>query len=402
MENLNTPSNVNDGRQPSDTARRTLEGTATVSVPAPSPLAELTTLPPPSTPQPSDLAARPSSGAPAAAPEAFPIIPGYEILRRLGQGGMGQVYKARHADSDRLVAVKIIRADRQEDVQIIRRFQREAKAGRRVDHPNIVAFLDAQQIENLCYLTMEYVEGNDLAQLLVQADGPLAVPLACECARQAALGLQHAHERGLIHRDVKPSNLLLCKEVMVVKILDMGLVRLGACPESGHAESELTISGVMMGTPAYMAPEQVFDAKNVDGRADIYSLGCTLYEMLAGRPPHRHQMKEPPPLNYVRPEVSPVLAAVVQTMMARMPEDRYAAAVDVAMALTPFCHKRADSMGRHEEAVEPKASAEPNVPGAPRANHWLLWLSVGAAILVVLLLGLGLAWIVGHTPPSPP
>src|SRR5262249_34067620 len=136
--------------------------------------------------------------------------------------------------------------------------------------------------------------------------------------------------------------LVLTKE-NVVKILDMGLVRLGMCPDTGHAESELTISGVMMGTPAYMAPEQVFDARNVDGRADIYSLGCTLYQLLAEEPPHRHQMKEPPPLDWKRSAVSPVLAAVVRRMMARMPEDRYSAAIDVVTALTPFCYDRTEA-----------------------------------------------------------
>jgi serine/threonine protein kinase len=289
---------------------------------------------------------------------------------------MGQVFKARPAGTDRLVALKIIRADRQEDVQHIRRFQREAKAGRRLDHPNIVAFYDAQQLDTVCFLTMEFVDGSDLAQLLEQADDPLPVRLACDCARQAALGLQHAHERGLIHRDIKPSNLLLTKD-SVVKILDMGLVRLGACPETGHAESELTHSGVMMGTPAYMAPEQVFDARNVDGRADIYSLGCTLYELLAGRPPHRHQMKEPPPLDWVRREVSPILGAVVQRMMARMPEDRYPAAVDVVKALTPFCHDRSGPAAWEDEAGRPHAggrarSSRPSGAWRARAMAFLL------------------------------
>jgi serine/threonine protein kinase len=333
----------------------------------PEELAALETAAHVSTPEPSATAGLSATRTPSAAPEQYPTIPGFEILSHLGRGGMGQVYKARPTGSDRPVALKIIRSDRQEDVQLIRRFEREARAGRRLDHPNIVAFHDAQQLECFCFLTMEFVDGCDLAQLLEQSDGPLPIPLACDCARQAALGLQHAHERGLIHRDIKPSNLLLTREGNVVKILDMGLVRLGVCPESGHAESELTHSGVMMGTPAYMAPEQVFDARNVDGRADIYSLGCTLYELLAGRPPHRHQMKEPPPLDWVRPGVSPILGAVVQRMMARMPEDRYPAAVDVVKALTPFCHDRGKASSRRDEGrhrPQPGADAAPSRSGA--------------------------------------
>jgi tRNA A-37 threonylcarbamoyl transferase component Bud32 len=314
---------------------------------------------------------------------------------------MGQVYKARPTDSDRIVALKVIRSDRQEDLQLVRRFQREARAGRRLDHPNIVTFYDAQQVENVYYLTMEFVDGSDLARLQEQSDGPLAVTLACECARQAARGLQHAHERGLIHRDIKPSNLLLTKEG-TVKILDMGLVRLGACPETGHADTDLTHSGVMMGTPAYMAPEQVFDARNVDGRADIYSLGCTLYELLAGRPPHRHQMKEPPPLHWARPEISPVLAAVVQRMMARMPEDRYAAAVDVVKALAPFCHGHADASRRKDEMRDGLHAAAAAASRPSRASRRLLWLALAGAVLVAVLGLFGLARARGAAPAMAP
>jgi serine/threonine protein kinase len=391
---LSTSSQGDDDLAGSQSPRGGLEGSVTVfAQPSPHPAldpAVLSTALAPSTPEPSACATRHSGGAPPAPQPAYPTIPGYDILDHLGKGGMGQVFKARPVGTDRLVALKVIRSDRQEDVQLVRRFQREAKAGSRLDHPNIVAFYEAQQVENVCFLTMELVDGRNLAQLLEQADGPLPVPLACECARQAALGLQHAHERGLIHRDIKPSNLLLTNEGRVVKILDMGLVRLGACPETGHAETDLTHSGVMMGTPAYMAPEQVFDARNVDGRADIYSLGCTLYELLAGRPPHRHQMKEPLALNWVRPEVSPVLAAVVQRMMARMPEDRYVAAVDVVKALTPFSHDRADAWGHADEPANgPSAGARPDAAAMPRVLRWLLWLALVGALLLFGIIVVG-------------
>jgi serine/threonine protein kinase len=373
--NLSTPHPSDDDR-----AGAGPEGIATVSAaPAPreAPAAERSTVAPPSTPEPSAAVSRPPSGALAAIPVEFPVIPGFEILEHLGQGGMGQVFKARQLDQDRLVALKIIRADRQEEEHLIQRFRREIKAGRRLDHPNIVAFYEDIRVDDLHFLTMEYVDGCDLAELL-DRPSPFPVDLACDCVRQAALGLQHAHDRGLIHRDIKPSNLLLAKTGHVVKILDMGLARLGAAAQ-GEGETELTHTGVMMGTPAYMAPEQVFDARNADGRADIYSLGCTLYHLLAGSPPHRHQMKEPPPLHWARPEISPILSAVVRRMMARMPEDRYPAAQDVAKALAPFCGRT--GLPAHEHRAKPR-----------RSTQRLLWCGLGGILLLLVLAAV--AWIV--------
>src|SRR5262249_37439545 len=150
-------------------------------------------------------------------------------------------------------------------------------------HPNIVTLYDAAEADGVHYLAMEYVEGVDLAAL-VKSRGPLPVTQACDFVRQASLGLQHAHERGLVHRDVKPSNLLLAAGSGVVKVLDLGLARVERLAEEGETSSYLTREGDMMGTPDFIAPEQALDPHKADIRADIYSLGCTLYYLLAGHP----------------------------------------------------------------------------------------------------------------------
>src|SRR5262249_17460453 len=205
------------------------------------------------------------------------------ILATLGQGGMGHVYKAMHERLDRIVALKVIRQDRQ-DTEAIRRFRKEAKAAAKLSHPNIVIVHDFDQVGDNCFIAMEYVEGIDLYHL-VKEQGPLAPLLACDYIRQVALGLQHAHERGLVHRDIKPANLLVAglqlgsskKEPSdsspgVVKILDMGMALLqGVGKDSVHIAAD----GGLMGTPDYMAPEQAMDFRQVDIRADLYSLGCT-------------------------------------------------------------------------------------------------------------------------------
>src|SRR6266478_7802244 len=223
----------------------------------------------------------------------MPAIPGYTILATLGQGGMGHVYKAVQERLDRIVALKVIRHDRQ-DTEAIRRFRREAKAAAKLSHPNIVIVHDFDQVGDNCFIAMEYVEGTDLYHL-VKEQGPLPPPQACDYVRQVALGLQHAHERGLVHRDIKPANLLVAGVQIDpstkapadltpggVKILDMGMALLhGIDKDSMHGMPD----GGLMGTPDYMAPEQALDFRQVDIRADLYSLGCTFYFLLTGRPP---------------------------------------------------------------------------------------------------------------------
>ena len=185
-----------------------------------------------------------------------------------------------HTKLKRPVAIKVLPTDRLRDPRAVARFQREVEAVGRLGHPNIVQALDANELDGRHLLVTEFVDGVDLSRL-VRSGGPLPIPDACEIVRQAALGLQHAHAHDLVHRDVKPSNLML-NSAGIVKLLDLGLARLR--PEM-PVEADVTTSGQIMGSADYMSPAQCLDARDVDARADIYSLGCTLYFLLAGRAP---------------------------------------------------------------------------------------------------------------------
>jgi tRNA A-37 threonylcarbamoyl transferase component Bud32 len=270
------------------------------------------------------------------------VLGSYVPLERLGEGGMGQVFKARNWKLGRLAALKLIRKERLINEEAVRRFHREMRAAAHLCHPNIVLAYDAGEDNGTHFFTMEYVEGQDLARV-VGRHGPLPVAAACDYIRQAALGLQHAHEKGLVHRDVKPHNLLLSKQG-VVKLLDLGLAQFGASGDD-EGSSTLTREGVVMGTVDYIAPEQVADSHAVDIRADLYSLGCTLFFLLTGRVPfpggkpmeklypHRHEL--PPPVQGLRPEVPGAVAAVVRKLLAKQPQDRYQTPAELAVALTP-------------------------------------------------------------------
>jgi WD40 repeat protein/serine/threonine protein kinase len=271
----------------------------------------------------------------------------YLLLERLGEGGMGQVFKARHQLMNRLVALKLIRKERLSAPNAVRRFYREVEGISRLAHPNIVMAYDVAQFGEAHVFVMEYVEGTDLSRL-VKLQGPLPVAVACSYTRQAALGLQHAHEHGIVHRDIKPANLLVTSRGGVIKVLDMGLARLQQAGDGDDQSSQLTQEGSVMGTPDYIAPEQALDSHSVDIRSDIYSLGCTLYYLLTRQVPFpggtlgeklvKHQLKEPQPVEQIRPEVPAALAAVVRKMMAKRPSDRYQTPAELAQALEPFSH----------------------------------------------------------------
>ena len=268
----------------------------------------------------------------------------YKIVSQLGQGGMGSVYKALHPFLKRMVALKVLAAERVLDREAVVRFGREMEAIGKLHHSNIVQAIDAGESDGQRFLVMEYVEGCDLASL-VREQGPLPVADACEAIRQAALGLQHAHEHGLVHRDIKPSNLMLTPQGQV-KVLDLGLALLhGEISEKG-----LTTAGQIMGTFDYMAPEQAFDPHGVDGRADVYSLGCTLFFLLTGQSPYTgseyrqplkkmlaHASQPVPSLQRLRPDAPQELESLLQRLLAKKPTDRFATPQDVATALTPFC-----------------------------------------------------------------
>ncbi len=264
----------------------------------------------------------------------------YRLIERLGAGGMGAVYRAEHVKLKRDVAVKVLSPGQATDPRTAARFQVEMEVVGRLDHPHLVRATDAGEAEGFHFLVMELIDGVDLSRVLARR-GPLAVADACEAARQAAVGLQAAHDAGLVHRDVKPSNLMVTA-AGGVKVLDLGLALLRS---GGPPAGDLTAVGEVMGTAEYMAPEQTEETHAVDGRADVYSLGCTLYALLTGDPPFTspdrrpfavmaaHQFKPVPPVADRRPDVPPELAALLGRMLAKRPDDRPATPGGVAAEL---------------------------------------------------------------------
>ena len=274
------------------------------------------------------------------------VLGSYVLLEQIGAGGMGLVFRARQKVLQRECALKIIRKDRLQSDEAIERFLREARVAARLKHPNIVAIYDAGVVNGVHYLAMELLQGITLAQR-VKEYGPLAVGQACLYVGQAAAGLQHAYEQGLVHRDIKPQNLFLENSSDQVKILDLGLARVRElAQEDETASGELTKEGAVMGTPDYMAPEQALDTRTADQRADIYSLGCTLYFLLTGRPPFpggsltekllAHQQKEPPALDQLCAGAPRGLAEVLRKAMAKQPQDRHQTPAEFAAALVPL------------------------------------------------------------------
>jgi serine/threonine protein kinase len=290
------------------------------------------------------------------------IVGPYVVLDRLGEGGMGMVYKARHQHMQRVVALKVIRKERLASADSVRRFYQEVQMAAALSHPNIVLAYDAGQAGNTHYFAMEYVEGVDLSRL-VKDQGRLPVPQACDYIRQAALGLLHAHEKGMVHRDIKPANLLVSRAPVpaatdiatgrsagmgprgdVVKILDMGLARL-----QGAGDTGMTKTGAVMGTPDYLAPEQAMNSRAADIRADLYSLGCTFYFLLTAKPPFvgveltevllKHQMEKPASLAKRGVEAPPGVQDVLDRLLAKDPDDRYQTPAGLVADLSPFCRE---------------------------------------------------------------
>lgn len=290
---------------------------------------------------------------PAPPPSAESLPPGlaahpdYQIKRELGRGGMGVVYLAYNGLTGRDEVLKVIGRHIVERPGAVDRFMREIRAVAGLRHPNIVAGYSAARLGDSIVLAMEYVEGHDLARV-VKAKGPLPVPHASYFAHQTALALQHAHEEGMVHRDIKPANLMLSRRgsKAIIKVLDFGLAKIA---REELVDGGLTSEGQSLGTPDFIAPEQIRDAQKADIRADIYSLGGTLYYLLTGRPPFEaktlydiyqaHISRDADPLNFVRPEVPAELAALVAKMMAKDPARRFQTPAEVAEALRPFFQK---------------------------------------------------------------
>jgi hypothetical protein len=328
---------------------------------------------------------------------------------------MGVVYEAVQTLMDRRVAIKVINPSILAHPTALPRFQAEVKAAAKLDHPNIVRAYDADQVGDLHLLVMEYVDGISLAAR-VGEKGPLPVVHACHYIRQAALGLEHAFERGMVHRDIKPGNLMRTPSGQV-KILDFGLARL----RETEAESRgLTASGAFMGTPEYVAPEQAQDARKADIRSDIYSLGCTLYYLLTGRPPFEeetavqmiiaHIERQPPPLDKLRPDVPKELATVLANMLEKKPSKRYQTPSDVAKALLPFTKPQADravdaaiekqparteKLGKRDAAAKGRRPASGKLPSFGQVNNKRRWYIRSAIAAGVLLLGMLVVWASG-------
>lgn len=288
----------------------------------------------------------------------------YRLLTLLGTGGMSSVYLAEHVLMRRQVAIKVLPQSRVSDASYLERFHREAQAVASLDHPNIVRAYDVNQEGKVHFLVMEYVAGNSLQELIVQ-NTVMDFVEAVEYIRQAAKGLEHAHQAGLIHRDIKPANLLV-ETRGVVKLLDLGLARFFR----GEEESSLTLKydEKVLGTTDYLSPEQALDSHDVDTRADIYSLGCTFYFLITGHPPFpegtlaqrlmMHQTKEPSAVETEREETPPELAALIKKMMRKKPEQRFQSADEVVNACTDWLEKYGGESWREMK----RRAAAPPVP----------------------------------------
>jgi len=353
------------------------------------------------------------------------ILGPYRIQDPLGEGGMGMVFKGWHPRLDRFVALKLIRpqvlATRPE---IVTRFHREARAIAQLHHPNIVLLYDADEVNGTHYIAMEYVDGVTLEKM-VRANGPMAIKQACDYMRQSAMGLQHAAECGLVHRDIKPSNILVSQKVTaggkrsstqlkrpalvtirdremsvensmngrsehawgIIKILDMGLARLQESLEEEDPQNPatpLTRAGALLGTPDFISPEQARDARNVDIRADLYSLGCTFYYMLTGRPPFpggsdvqkliKHQTEKPFAIEELRPHIPSFVVGVVERLMAKKAEDRYQSPLELAEVLSDYLSSTlpAQTPPRGMAATiptDPMIDAVSPIPRSPLVNE---------------------------------
>jgi serine/threonine protein kinase len=329
------------------------------------------------------------------------MIGPYLVLERLGQGGLSAVYKARHKDHDNQVAIKIIKPEVFASPEGRQAFLHEVEAMARLDHANIVQFCDADQWKDTFYFAMEYVEGTDLGKV-VRLSGALPVHEACDCIRQSALGLQHAFERNLIHRDIKPVNLFLThvpleirrgsetlfatrreltspastlKETLLsrplIKILDWGLASLRRPKGSSDGPAGENLAKSVIGTADYLSPEQACNANAVDIRGDIYSLGCSLYYLLTGQPPFPdgtlmqkillHQQAEPRPIDEFRDDVPADVGAIVKRMMAKHPNDRFQTPASAALALLSFARRTASLTANLGSLPALRTSATPSV-----------------------------------------
>lgn len=334
----------------------------------------------------------------------------YRLIELLGKGGMGNVFLGQHVTMNRRVALKVLGKELVGNPEARERFLAEARAVAALDHPNIVRAYSVDEEGDRYYLVMEYVDGRDL-QRIVEEDGPLQYAVAADAIRQAADGLAHAHSKGMIHCDIKPSNLLVNSQG-VVKILDLGLARLG-----GHKQTSGSGGQQFLGTVDYMAPEQGLGSASFDHRADIYSLGCTLYFLLTGRPPFpegtlaerivKHQTQLPASILECRPDAPRDLVKICRKMMAKHPQERFQTAAEISTLLASWKPERKIRVAKPleepapEPAAEPPAEvatepeAEPAASGSwshgkrARADHRRIFILGGIGLFTLVVAGLG-------------
>ncbi len=358
------------------------------------------------------------------------ILGNYTLIDKIGAGGMGQVFKAEHRRMKRVVAIKMLSPTVTKDPAMVARFEREVRTAARLEHPNVVTAHDADHANGVHFLVMQYVEGQDLSAL-VKKNGPVSVKKAVNYILQAARGLEFAHGEGVVHRDIKPGNLLLDKKG-VVKILDMGLARIES---DGNAatQGELTGTGSMMGTIDYMAPEQARNTHKADARADIYSLGCTLYYLLAARTIYvadsitakliAHQSDPIPSLKRLRDDMPDDVQAIFAKMVAKKVDDRYQSMTEVIADLESWQsgQSASDSMPKmsaptfedssltflsdipSESIHKPKSASYVVKPTSAvvkehkkSKSNLLLWIGAGAMGILAVLLG-AIFIIIGQT-----
>ena len=340
----------------------------------------------------------------------------YQLHNLIGRGGMGSVLRATHTDLDKEVAVKVLSPDQMSNADAVARFRREMKLLGKLNHPNVVNASDAGFEDGVCFLAMELIDGLDVSKVLART-GPMRVADACEVVRQSAIGLQHAHQHGLIHRDMKPSNVMLTRDGRV-KVMDLGLARLSQGDDEQAATTDgLTMSGQIMGTVDYMSPEQVANTHDVDIRTDIYSMGGTLYRLLTGRVPFGDNRfdsvlsklsalanQEAPSVTRFRGDIPKPLEKIIHRCLAKKLEDRFATPDELAKVLEPFCEgqnlsvliskadKKPDAIA--DSALQPTlppgggdtivASDAPSAFGSSGAPKWIL----GLAAVVTAVFGL--------------
>jgi serine/threonine-protein kinase len=341
----------------------------------------------------------------------------YRILRRLGQGGMGQVYLAEQIALKRHVALKLLNPELAADADSLKRFEREATAVAKATHANIVQVYAFQSVGGHHLIALEYVEGKNLREYL-EKKGPPEILLGLSIMRQVAAALQRASELGIIHRDIKPDNVLLTRKGEV-KVADFGLSR-------AADDQSLTKSHISMGTPLYMSPEQFEAKKTIDHRADIYSFGATCYHMFAGHPPFKgtapleiavqHLQNEPQPLAEIRPDLPRELCAIIHKMMAKSPADRYQMGREIVRDVAKLRDTLVGSAHVTVPPAGPSAPPSTSTTPAPRPEDVISTLAMPrwrppnwrrrlllASLPVALVFGLALGWLVNRrTPAAPP